>query len=365
MHGERVTFRILLSLLVLPGLAAAPAAAQTLQGHAVERESLQPVPGATIQLVDSAGEPVAAAVTDSAGAFSVTAPGPGEFAVTAGRIGFRATVTRAVPLQAGETVAVEVRMGLQPVAIDTARVSLPGRAGISGRVLDDRTGLPVPEAEVSLLNSRELRVGRVRTDSAGVFHLPVREAGGFLLSAERVGYRRARSGMLTLTPRDTVQVELRVGTDAVVLAPLTVVAGSQRMLRDHQLAGFEWRSETQPWGRFMNRDQIKRVNPFYASDVLQQIPQVRVDGGLQRTVLLPVRGGRLRGPRYCVPNLYIDGYLVRMRGGDISLDELVRGSSLAGVEVYASPTSAPGEFPAIEDPYCGVVVIWTELAGES
>jgi hypothetical protein len=57
--------------------------------------------------------------------------------------------------------------------------------------------------------------------------------------------------------------------------------------------------------------------------------------------------------RYCVPNTYIDGHLVRMRGGDIGLDELVRGGSLAGVDVYPSPASAPGEFPAIEDPYFG------------
>lgn len=39
--------------------AALPARAQTLQGRAVDRETLQPLPDASVALVDSAGEVVA------------------------------------------------------------------------------------------------------------------------------------------------------------------------------------------------------------------------------------------------------------------------------------------------------------------
>lgn len=357
--------RILLPLSLLLGLAAAPAAAQTLQGRAVDRESLRPVSGAMIQLVDSLGEPVAAAVTDAGGAFRVTAPAAGEYAVIAGRTGFRGTVTRLVPLQVGETVAVEVRMVVQPVAAAAPDAPRPTRPGITGRLVDDRTGQPVAEGRVTLLTAREQRLATATTDAAGTFHLDVAQAGGYVLRAERVGYQGTQSAILTLTPRDTVAVELRVGSDAVLLAPLTVVAGSQRMLRDYHLAGFQWRSETQPFGRYMGREQIKQLNPYYATDVLQQMPTVRVQGGgHNRTILLSARGRR--GASVCRPNIYVDGLLVRnVDGSTLTVNELVRGSNLAGVEVYTSPSMAPGEFQPLENPDCGVVVLWTELVSRT
>lgn len=357
-----MTIRILSPLALLLLVLAPAASAQTLEGRAVDRESLQPITGAILTLVDSAGEHVAATRTDATGAFALQAPEPGAFAVSAARMGFAATLTRAVPLQAGEKVAVEVRMAPQ--------AATPGPAvaldrGITGRLVDDRTGEPVPGARVVLLTAREQRVATVSTDADGAFHMDVSNAGGYVLRAEPAGYQRTQSAVLTVTPRDTVQVELRVATDAVVLAPLTVVAGSERMLRDHQLAGFEWRSQRQPFGHFMNREQIQAVNPFNATDALQQVPSVRVvGGGYNQTLWLPARAKP--GVSLCQPNVYVDGVLVRGLGdGTLSVNELARGSNLAGVEVYTSPVSAPGEFPPLEDIHCGVVVLWTDLVARS
>jgi hypothetical protein len=355
-----------MKLRILPPLALllcalAPAApAQTLEGRAVDRESLQPIPGAILLLVDSAGEHVAAARADATGTFALQAPEPGAFAISAARMGFATTQTRAVPLQAGEKVAVEVRMAPQAQTLDTLAVDIPRRRGITGRLVDDRTGQPVPNARITLLTPREQRVSAAATDSAGTFHMEVSTAGGFMLRAEPAGYQRTQSAILTINPCDTVQVELRVATDAVVLAPLTVVAGSERMLRDHQLAGFDYRSRLQPSGHFMNRERIKALNPFNATDVLQHIPTVRVaGGGLNQQLLLPGRMRPEAGP--CQPNVYVDGTLVRGIGSTITINELVRGSTLAGVEVYTSAMQAPGEFPALENPFCGVIVIWTEM----
>jgi hypothetical protein len=56
-------------LLMLPLgllLCAAPAAAQTLEGRAVEHETRRPVSAAFVVMLDSAGKLVAAACTDSA-----------------------------------------------------------------------------------------------------------------------------------------------------------------------------------------------------------------------------------------------------------------------------------------------------------
>ncbi len=358
-----MTLRILSPLALLLCALAPAASAQTLEGRAVDRESLQPIPRAILTLVDSAGEHVAAVRADASGQFALRAPEPGAFAVSAARMGFAATLTRAVPLQEGEKVAVEVRMA-PAAAAAPAPAAVPLQRGITGRLVDDRTGQPVPSARITLMTAREQRVSTVNTDSAGAFHLGVSHAGGYVLRAEPTGYRRTQSSVLTITARDTVQVELRVATDAVVLAPLTVVAGAERMLRDHQLAGFDFRRRSQPFGKYMDREQIQALNPFNATDALQQVPTVRVaGGGYNQTLWLPAR--MEPGAELCQPNVYVDGVLIRGLGPTLSVNELARGSSLAGLEVYTSPITAPGEFPPLENIKCGVIVIWTDLVPRS
>lgn len=342
----------------------APAAAQSVEGRVTESLAQQPVAGAQVQLLDTAGVSVANVVTDSSGAFSLRAPEAGEYRLRADRVGLRSTLTRPVPLTADETVAVEVRMAADPVVLAPTVADAHRRQGIYGRVLDDETGEPVAGARVTLMNTRELRVGRAEADAEGWFHLRVPGAGGYLLRAERAGYQRATARRITLMPDDTVQVELRLSTQSVLLAPLTVVAASRQVMRDHQLAGFEWRRERQPFGRYLGPEEIERINAFYASDVMQQVPMVQVQAGpesvFDRIITLPARGRVFSGPSRCVPNLYVDGQRISLRGGFL-LDQLVNGQNMAAVEVYTSPSGAPGEFPPLDDPYCGVVVVWTQV----
>ena len=357
--------RIALRWAALAGLlCAAPAAAQAVEGRVTESQGQQPVAGARVYLLDGEGEPAVAAVTDAAGAFRLQALAPGEYRLRADRVGLRSTITRAVPLAAGETVAVEVRMSPEPVVLEPAVADARREQGISGRVLDDQTGEPIPGARVTLLNMRELAAGRVVTDSQGWFRLRVSAAGGYYLRAERAGYQRATARRITVMPDDTVQVELRLSTQSVLLAPLTVVAASQQVVRDHHLAGFEWRREKQPFGRYMGPEDIERINPFYASDVLQQVPMVNVEqmpgSPFDRVVTLAARGRGLSGRTRCVPNLYVDGRRTKLTAG-LTLDQVVIGTSVAAVEVYSSPMAAPGEFPPMDDPDCGVVVVWSKV----
>ncbi|HEX6369412.1 MAG TPA: carboxypeptidase-like regulatory domain-containing protein [Longimicrobium sp.] len=345
-------------------LFALPAAAQTVEGVVTESRTVQPVAGAQVSLLDAEGVGVASAVTDAAGAFRLQAPAAGEYRLRAERVGLRTTLTRTVPLAAGETLGVEVRMAAEPVVMPPAVADARRRQGIYGRVLDDATGEPVAGATVTLMDMRELRAGRVQSDSSGWFHLRVPAPGGYSLRTEREGYQGSTSRRITVTPDDTVQVELRVSTRSVLLAPLTVVGASQQVVRDHQLAEFEWRREKQPFGRYLGPEEIERIKPFYASDALQQVPMVQVvplrGSPFDRTVTLPARGRGTSARSRCVPNLYVDGRRTTLSQG-LTLDQLVTGRNLAAVEVYASPNGAPGEFPPLDDPFCGVVVIWTRV----
>lgn len=340
----------LLSALLAVFTAALPARAQTVQGRALDRETMQPLPGVEVALVDSAGRRVSWGTTGEDGAFRLEASRPGEYSLTAGKPGYRTMESAAVALAQGQTLDVEARI-------------TPGGHGLTGRVLEEGTDRPVPGATVSLRDLRGLSVGQAVTDDEGRFHLAVRHPGGYRLRADRVGYQRSTSPIVTLTPDDSVRVELRMSTQTVVLAPLTVVAQSREVMRDYQLAQFEWRREHQPSGRFLGPEEIRRINAFNTSDILQQVPQVRVLGGFQKQVLLPSRRASLNPNSGCVPNVYVDGLPFRLLSSGLSLDGLIPGTSVAAVEVYLTPGTAPGEFPAVENPMCGVIVVWTRPPG--
>jgi hypothetical protein len=263
----------------------------------------------------------------------------------------------------------------------------PADRGISGRVVEAGTGRAVPRASVTLLNELGRHVAGVTADAQGGFHLPVPTPGRYQLRADRVGYQRSTSELITVVPSDTVRVELRMSTDAVVLAPLTVVASSSSVTRSSRMAAFQWRQRHHPSGRFVGPERIERIRPFNASDVLQQVPFVQITGnGLNR---YPTMRGRF-GDR-CSPTIYVDGSRMpapeggadaRARteprlipfarsfpaasdgqgdtGGGVALDQMVSGPDIAAVEVYDRPFEAPVEFtPASTQINCGVIVIWT------
>lgn len=346
--------------LLLASVLALPARAQTVEGRAVDRETLQPIPNAAVVLVDSAGDAVATGRTAADGRFRLTAPRPGDYRLTASRIGYRTMLSAAVSLAARQVVEVEARIAPQPIALDTTSVRVAGRAGISGRILEAESDRPIAGATVTLRNSRGLSVGRAVTDETGGFHLRVRDPGAHELRAERVGYRAASAPQLTLVPDDTLQVELRMSAGAVVLAPLTVVAASRNLVREQQLAAFDWRRTHQPWGRYLGPEEVRRINAFHATDVLQQVPFVQVGGGQSKIVTLRAPYGRGR----CIPTVYVDGHHVPAES-DMSVNEFVSGSTVSAVEVYDRPALSPAEFaPRGKKMDCGVIVIWTRPPGE-
>lgn len=346
---------------LLTAAAALPAHAQTLQGRAVDRETLQPVAEATVALVDSTGEVVVSARSGADGAFRLTAPRPGEYRLTAMRNGYGTMLSAPVALAEGQVVESEARVRPEALAMDSARGPVAEEAGITGQVLEATSGQPIVGARVALLNVRGLTVTTVETDARGGFHLPVRHAGAHRLRAERVGYQRSLSPPLTVVPDDTLRVEMRMSSEALVLAPLTVVASSRRLMRDAQLAEFEYRRQHSGWGRFLGPQEIRRINPFQASDVLQHVPFVQVSGGgLTRTVTLRQR----RRWGSCVPTVYVDGHYRRI-DSDFPLDDMVEGSNIAAVEVYHDPWAAPAQYGPMGNLDCGVIVIWTHPVGES
>jgi 5-hydroxyisourate hydrolase-like protein (transthyretin family) len=364
MSAHHRTLRLPLHALLLAlGAAAAPLAAhaQTLQGLVRDRATQQPVADVEITLVDAQGEAAGTARSGADGSFYVTGTAAGEYRLAARKLGYQVMLSNVVQLTAGQVLQVEARLTPQQedVALAPAAAGLPAAdRGITGRVTETGTGRPISDVSVALLNGHGQHVTRVTTDAQGNFRLTIPTPDRYQLRAQRVGYQPSTSQSITVVPSDTVRVELLMSTDAVMLAPLTVVASSRSVARNTRMASFEWRAEHNPWGQFVGPEQIQRIRPMFATDILQHVGSVRVEGsGLNR---VPTVRGRL-GNR-CVPTFYVDGH----HSTGISLDELVNGPDVAAVEVYDQAYEAPVEFlPPASHLQCGVIVIWTKQATQN
>jgi hypothetical protein len=171
--------------------------AQVIRGRVVERTTTQPVPGVLVSLEalpapDSGdGRPVANALTDQSGAFALRATAPGEYRVTAKRIGVRRYQSEPFRLGTGETRQIEIPV--EPVTYVLPEVSVVSRALCAarpeqaGRVasLWDEAGTALTAVQISLrerlfrgsryrytreLELQSLRVlGENRQESHGLF----------------------------------------------------------------------------------------------------------------------------------------------------------------------------------------------------
>jgi hypothetical protein len=225
--------------------------------------------------------------------------------------------------------------------------------GIRGVVLDAETGLPVGAAAVALLDAREAPVGRVLSDTAGGFSLPVRQSGRYHLRAERIGYATVTSPPLDLVVGDTLVVELILGVDVVTLAPLTVTVASRNNLRNRALDGFYAR-QRRGWGTFFGPREIEHLRPWSIVNVLQTAPgvNIRYGRGTRTTITMRATGGR-----DCRPTVYVDG----LRAISDELDSWVVGSAIRAVEVYRRNMEVPAEFASVQNWDCGAIVVWTSL----
>jgi hypothetical protein len=117
----RPSLLALLALLCAGALHAQPTL-QTVRGRVVDANTGEPVPTASIRVVEDQGNAAVSGQTDVVGRFSIRVPIAGTYHVTAERIGFRVSTSDPVVVAAGATVDVEVRMAPSAVALDSVGV---------------------------------------------------------------------------------------------------------------------------------------------------------------------------------------------------------------------------------------------------
>lgn len=248
----------------------------------------------------------------------------------------------------------------------------PARAQglFTGVIVDNTTNAPVEGARVTLLSQQGRRLRSVVTALDGRFSF-VPSPGYYRFRVERVGYVQVNTAHIRVV-RDSVDLEIRLRDDAVMLAPVTVVARSGRV--SPVLAGFYQRMEN-GFGRYITRDQIETRQPGNITDMLRMLPGVRMhprSSGAGSDVVMNRAAPRMGG---CPVQIFLDG--IRINRSDapivnrdsldqdlvalnesIALDDLADPSELEGIEVYYGLAGVPAEFMG-PDARCGTVAVWT------
>jgi hypothetical protein len=216
-----------------------------------------------------------------------------------------------------------------------------GRASISG-IVRGPDSRPVVGAAVAISGG----LTSTQTDSTGQFSLGGAPSGTQTLQVRKIGYEGFERPV-TLLPEQTRRVEVILETFVPVLANVTV-----RAVRDETLdrIGFNKRKDA-GFGYFVTPEEIDRRNPMKASDLLREIPLLKVTYINNKA---QVSGRGVGSDRNCLIYV-IDGVQWRE-----NLDDFILPQQVGAIEVYSSqrlPNDVPG---AYNGQSCDMAIIWTK-----
>jgi len=133
---------------------------------------------------------------------------------------------------------------------------------VRGRVIDDDSTIGIDGATVTLLRYGE-RGRRTFTDSTGHFFLELPGRGPYRIEASRIGYATSLSRQFVAELTDTITVEFRLNTEAVILDPLVV-----RAVDGRGRSRFERHMEEWGQGVFISPEMVDSINPEHPADLL-------------------------------------------------------------------------------------------------
>jgi len=240
-----------------------------------------------------------------------------------------------------------------------------GTAGISGRVLDAGTRLPIPNAVVQIRSLDRL----VETDSLGRFTLSGLPAGFFAVRVIRIGYTPVERNLTTTAGR-VGTVEYVLSAEAAELPDVVVAAKPEEVEGPAILAGFEERRRL-GGGTFLDQATLTRCATRRMSDVLRGAANLRMITDNQhvyvasdRQMVRSMRPGQ-NGP--CYLDIVVDGQEIwsQTRDGDTkgspppNINDIVNVAELAVAEIYGSTASVPLKYRSIGNA-CGALMFWTK-----
>jgi hypothetical protein len=223
-----------------------------------------------------------------------------------------------------------------------------GDAQLTG-VVRDENGAPVPAARVFVRGTNLA----ASTNDRGYFGLDSLPGGTHVVEAKAVGYLPAVT-TVHLLPDQPTTAEIFIGDRAVTLETVRVQA---TLVFSRNLARFQTNRERNIGGVFVGPRDIDRFRGMRFSNLVQNIPGVRVSYNGGFSILMDYTGtddGQSRG--LCVPQMYLDGRRSFYTAAEV--EGMYRADELAGVEVYVRAAQRPAEFQDANS-HCGAIVVWT------
>lgn len=210
--------------------------------------------------------------------------------------------------------------------------------GVTGRTVDADDGEPVGGAEVILVDASGEGLQTVFTDSTGSFGLPVMEAGSYTIRVRHLAYRTVTSRVLELEGESALEVELRLGRDAIELDSLIVLA------RDEAVA-----DHAPEYYRRLNRNRRQGLGRILSREDLEPLRDRTVREALEREL---VRFENRGVP--CTPMIFWNGLAVS--SWEIPV------SGVEGIEVYRRASEIPTRYTNYQHAVdCGLVLVWSRV----
>ncbi|HEV7838013.1 MAG TPA: carboxypeptidase regulatory-like domain-containing protein [Gemmatimonadaceae bacterium] len=320
-------------------------------GHVQDPETTEPVAGAEVSLAWTQFE-VSKEVgirqsprllrdtTDASGAYRICGiPNEMDATLQARRGSW---TTAEIPIKLGtddiELFARTLLLAKVDSMVTTGSATLTGRVILEGNPVGSGTRVEVAGTEAV-----------ANTNEKGEFSLRNLPSGTHNLVARHIGFA-ANVVAVDLSTREPRSVTVRLPKYVNVMDPVVVTA---RRTASLDVVGFSQRKKT-GMGYYLGPDQIERMHAQYLTDVLRQVPGIRVSSTPDGDVVVPTRGASLAGGS-CV-QYYVDNMPWQsMQPGDIN--QFVSGHEIAAVEVYNGP-GAPAQYTRANG--CATIVLWTK-----
>jgi hypothetical protein len=208
-------------------------------------------------------------------------------------------------------------------------------------VVRDQLNAPMSDAQVSLARGGE--PSRLfRTGSDGSYSFTALPAGSVVLSVKRLGYRGASL---------TVDVGAGMGNDPYDFhlkeIPSEVADVIVEASKGHLEEYYNHKANSN-FAKFFDGKEIEKRHPVFLSDLLRTVPGA--------SLYASERSGNRIMLRDCKPMVWMDG----MRAPGAELDEVVRLTDVAGLEVYPSSAGLPPQYQDRNNRMCGAIMVWTK-----
>jgi hypothetical protein len=326
-----------------------PMGASAVIGHVTDPETLKPVSQAEVSIAWTDFEiskefglrrtpHVVRDTTNASGAYRLCGLPSSLQATLQARRG--SAVTAEIPISLGDR-PVELRARSVLLAPDSAATS--GKASVSGKV--------VLEGSPTNAGSRVELAGTdivALTDEKGEFTMRNLPSGSRMLIARHLGYA-ADVLPVDLSSHEEKRVTIKLPKFVAMMDPVLVTARRSAAL---DKIGFNDRKKT-GFGYFVGPDRLEKLHPYQITDILRQVPGIRVNYSPNGETVSSSRGVGSG----CVQYFLDDMPFTELVPGDIN--HFVTGGEVVAVEVYQD-SNTPARYMRA-GASCTTIVLWTRF----